>query len=518
MPHIDKRSGAVVIRIVYDGEPEAGKTTNIQQLSRFISLQRKGELKSPGTHGARTEFFDWLDFTGGFVDGRRVQCQLVSVPGQSQLLHRRRYLLETADAVVYVSDSRRETLEASVHSLKTTLSITGQAEGVVPVGVVWQANKQDLPDAIAVADLPQWLQGLDIPVVGSVAETGEGVMQTFILAVRLATDRVRALLLKEDFAALPEQQEGPDMLYQAMLAVEVGFQAEVSLELRQSLPVQIQEQPVTREPAEDCELVSGAVEPQVEKPPRRSVPLYRRNRVPEQWPELPQATEIASGHIWPPVKGRASIVLATTGQLQVPDTVQPWAPADALEWHNASGWVLHTTERWFFETKADAWRALLMLVRQMVTRADNLPDGRTLVVASDGRGWRLWLITPGLPSVVETVMRAVENNSVADLANCVERTVVGLQRLQAAGIVQKMMPAGIWGFADDSHGPLILSIEEPEGSPHPEFRAPLSDFIVLLEGAMREETQLRSWLDTRGSELFSRALEEHGSSHEEFQR
>src|SRR5512140_1419107 len=118
MPHMDARSGDIVIRIVYDGAAEAGKTTNIQRLFDVIPLQRRGTLASPGTTQRRTEFFDWLDFAGGFVDGRRLRCQLVSVPGQSSLLHRRRYLLETADAIVFVADSRPEQVEGNRDCLR----------------------------------------------------------------------------------------------------------------------------------------------------------------------------------------------------------------------------------------------------------------------------------------------------------------------------------------------------------------------------------------------------------------
>ncbi|MBS1124704.1 MAG: gliding motility protein MglA, partial [Deltaproteobacteria bacterium] len=221
MPHIDARSGEVVIRIVYDGAPEAGKTTNVQQLSNLISLQRRGASKSPGTTGERTEFFDWLDFSGGYLDGRRVRCQLVSVPGQSRLLHRRRYLLETADAVVFVADSRVEMFDGAAGNFLATLRIVERVCRGVPVGVIVQANKQDLPGALA-PEMVMAALGATKPVlaIGSAASRGDGVMQTFILAVRLATDRVRTLLLDETLSDLPMASETPDGLHGAMVEIE----------------------------------------------------------------------------------------------------------------------------------------------------------------------------------------------------------------------------------------------------------------------------------------------------------
>ena len=153
MPYIDRRSGEVILRIVYDGAPEAGKTTNVQVLAGLISLQRRGALQSPGTVGLRTEFFDWLDFSGGYLDGRKVRCQLVTVPGQPRLLHRRRYLLETADAIVFVTDSRPDALEEARGSFATTVGLTERVAGKIAAGVLLQANKQDMTGALPPAEV-----------------------------------------------------------------------------------------------------------------------------------------------------------------------------------------------------------------------------------------------------------------------------------------------------------------------------------------------------------------------------
>ncbi|HSD90838.1 MAG TPA: ADP-ribosylation factor-like protein, partial [Kofleriaceae bacterium] len=226
MPHIDARSGEVVIRIVYDGAPEAGKTTNVAKLGTLMSLQRVGAAKKPGTTGDRTEFFDWLDFAGGYLDGRRVRCQLVSVPGQSSLLHRRKYLLEKADAIVFVADSRRGMFDGAIHNFATTVRMVERLAGPVPIGVILQANKQDLPEALSPPDVAKQIGTSSLmPVVGSVASRGDGVMQTFILAVRLATDRVRALLLGDDLAGFEQHSDTPEALFAAMLELEKAMVA-----------------------------------------------------------------------------------------------------------------------------------------------------------------------------------------------------------------------------------------------------------------------------------------------------
>jgi signal recognition particle receptor subunit beta len=192
MPVVDRRTNSVVLRIVYDGPPEAGKTTNLRHLCERLSLSRRGALESPGG-GDRTQFFDWLDVTGGWVGGHRVRCQLVTVPGQIQLARRRRHILDSADVIVLVADSRPRSAPETSAALRSLARGLGNR---ADVPLVLQANKQDL----AGAQLPGQLHaalGLAarVPVIGAEATGGAGVLETFMLAVRLAVDHVRALLV-----------------------------------------------------------------------------------------------------------------------------------------------------------------------------------------------------------------------------------------------------------------------------------------------------------------------------------
>src|SRR5687767_2395674 len=104
MAVIDSTQDALVVRIVYDGPPMAGKTTSLRTLAAKLG----SPLQTPAEIDGRTLYFDWLDYTGGLFEGRRIRCQIVSVPGQASLASRRRALLETADAVVFVSDTTRD--------------------------------------------------------------------------------------------------------------------------------------------------------------------------------------------------------------------------------------------------------------------------------------------------------------------------------------------------------------------------------------------------------------------------
>jgi hypothetical protein len=216
MALVDRRTGSVVLRIVYDGPPQAGKTTNLLRLCARIPARREA-MESHG-RDERTQFFDWLDARGGQGPGHLVRCQLVAVPGQIRLARRRRYLLESADAVVVVADARagREPeARAALRSLRRAL-----AAQPAPAPLILQANKQDLPGALAPEVLRAAL-GLEQEVIAlrAQATAGVGVVETFSAAARLAADSARAAI---EAGALPVGDAAGAAELLAALEVEIA--------------------------------------------------------------------------------------------------------------------------------------------------------------------------------------------------------------------------------------------------------------------------------------------------------
>ncbi|MBX3250862.1 MAG: hypothetical protein KF901_27030 [Myxococcales bacterium] len=127
MAYIDSRTGELVLRVVYDGAPSAGKTTNVRRLHDGLLATRPGALESPGTEGRQTEWFDWRDFFGGYLEGFPLRCEVLTVPGQAQRSRRRAAILTEADCVVLVLDgarpgSHRASLDAPVDPRTSTPS------------------------------------------------------------------------------------------------------------------------------------------------------------------------------------------------------------------------------------------------------------------------------------------------------------------------------------------------------------------------------------------------------------
>src|SRR5262249_45892072 len=148
-------------------------------------------------------YFDWLDYTGGLFEGHRIHCQIVSVPGQSMLAPRRRRLLESADVVIFVGDSTAASIGADRAYLRGLRSVLERIQP--PVGIVFQANKRDNPDAVPIEAVRSMLAELElrVGVVESVATDSSGIRETFVFAVRLALDRVRELMRSGEFLTAP---------------------------------------------------------------------------------------------------------------------------------------------------------------------------------------------------------------------------------------------------------------------------------------------------------------------------
>ena len=177
---------AVVIHIVYDGPPEAGKTTSVRALAKSFGR----EVYTPEEEHGRTVFFDWLEHTGGRFEGAPIHCQIASVPGQTRWLERRLYFVERADTVVFVGDTSAGGWAATLERLRDLRGRLDQRDGP-PVGVVFQANRRDAADAVPLDVVRRSIATERVAIVESVAIDGSGVREAFVLAVRLALDRVR---------------------------------------------------------------------------------------------------------------------------------------------------------------------------------------------------------------------------------------------------------------------------------------------------------------------------------------
>ncbi|MEM7051713.1 MAG: ADP-ribosylation factor-like protein [Acidobacteriota bacterium] len=346
MPKFDPETNSFSLRIAYDGASEAGKTTTLRSLAELLG----GKTETPKEVAGRTTFFDWLEHSGGNFQGKILQCSLVTVPGQRTLLARRRHLLEAADAVVFVVDSSPAGCDAAREPLR---ELRQQIEHLdPPAAFLLQANKRDLPEALPLAEIRSRL-GLEplIGITGTLATTGSGVRATYVLAVRLALERLKVMLQSGALAELNPEDHDPDQLLAELQGLDLS-------DARESL--------LKRDPG------SGV---------RSS-------------PRLPDST-IPVGHLWPPIAGR--VLMAEAEQEEA-----------VLEQHPSGTW-LATSPSWRYRSDAEAAfhnrhsarRRLIDWCRWHAQFQSLLSTQRVLSLAHDEgeQGWRLWQVVRELPAL-----------------------------------------------------------------------------------------------------------------------
>jgi signal recognition particle receptor subunit beta len=181
-------------KVVYYGPAQSGKTTNLEQIHRLTDPAANNRLISLNTAQDRTLFFDLLPFSLGAVSGYDFKVQLYTVPGQVQYNATRRVVLAGADAVVFVADARRSLAkdnQAAFENMKVNLLANRLVPEKVPL--VFQYNKQDLPDVMSAAEMTKALNPWGRPAILAVAAQGKGVIECFVAVVQ---DMLSAIAVK----------------------------------------------------------------------------------------------------------------------------------------------------------------------------------------------------------------------------------------------------------------------------------------------------------------------------------
>jgi signal recognition particle receptor subunit beta len=409
MPFIDSERQLLVVRVVYDGPPMSGKTTTLRSLARRLGSP---EVSSPAEAEGRTTFFDWTEYVGGLYEGRQIRCQIVSVPGQVELRHRRAFLLQSADAVVFVADTRASALPRSLAMLEELVPhCRGQQP---PLGVVFQANKRDDDDALPAPVLRRMLNAISpMVLVETVATDGDGVREAFVLAVRLALDRVRPMLPFADTTDRRPPAAGPDELMDQLLTLErkspspmVNRSAEALSLLAELLP----------------SATAGTEAPTVSS----FVPGSEAEKV-----FVPNLM-MPGGRIWPPVDGRALLhEVNELGLVPVRTAAGDW-------WAAGGGWWVHSTANAIFADHDAARRMLIECARSHCALNHHLSTGRVLILADAGRDrQRIWQLVRVEHSLHDR-LDAAADAALPKLAE--ELRLIAAHLLEARAVLSKINP------------------------------------------------------------------------------
>lgn len=190
MGFINVAERTINAKLVYYGVGVGGKTTSLQQVHGIFCPRNEVKLVSINTEEDSTLLFDFLPINLGNVGGFKIRIQGFTVPGQPKYRQMRKYVLQGADAVVFVVDSQRSRLQENLESLQSMRDNLRGASGTSEdIPVVLQYNKRDLSDILSESELDQQFRfRADISAFPSVATEGHGVFETFVHAAALLVE------------------------------------------------------------------------------------------------------------------------------------------------------------------------------------------------------------------------------------------------------------------------------------------------------------------------------------------
>lgn len=191
MVYIDIQHREVTLKLVYYGPALSGKTTNLQMLHELMLGHTGSELITLDTRDDRTLFFDLLPLQFETEGGFTIRLKLFTVPGQVIHNTTRKIVLQGADGVAFIADSRVSQTRSNNESfanLKQNLKDNGL--DFEDIALVIQFNKRDLEGIRSEAEVDKIAKKGREPVFKAVAIAGQGVRETFRGLAALSWERL----------------------------------------------------------------------------------------------------------------------------------------------------------------------------------------------------------------------------------------------------------------------------------------------------------------------------------------
>jgi signal recognition particle receptor subunit beta len=183
----------LTVKLVYYGPALSGKTTNLLSLHQAAQPGASGRLMTLETRDDRTLFFDLLPLRFRGQGGLSVRLKVFTVPGQVIHAATRRLVVQGADGIAFIADSRVSETDHNTESfldLKHNLKEHGLELQEMPL--IIQFNKRDMPGVRTEAELAELASQGREPVFLAIATSGFGVVESFVGLLHLTMGSLNA--------------------------------------------------------------------------------------------------------------------------------------------------------------------------------------------------------------------------------------------------------------------------------------------------------------------------------------
>ncbi|WP_428266282.1 hypothetical protein [Haliangium sp.] len=401
MAFIDPLSGDVIVRIVYDGPSTAEVAVAVHRLEETISERRRSRPRELADGAAYL-----LQVRGGRIGERRFGCQVISTSRRPELARQRSYLLGLADSIVYTTAARGSEEDGDRDAIAALLGTRGDDPAVY---LTVQVDRDEQPSSPSPESLRTQL-GLSDNVSMFVVDgdRGQGIVGVFTHAVRLAVDSAKGPL---DEGALDAGGPSPSI---------EGLDADLRALPEQPAAVEPAPVPTPDRSAPAVEVIDHVVDRAGEGDDELSVNLSPPQRA-------------STTMTWSSGDGQAVLAALADGSVAQRPEPSPWAPIGAIEgW--TPGWIVHTREDWFAQDSSGGRQVLTTLTGLHQRLGPLVPRDRTIVMGADDGGWRVWLVTPDVPTLRSQLIDAGLSDDERELAAALVRAVTAVRNVRTHGL------------------------------------------------------------------------------------
>lgn len=193
MALVNQAKREINAKIVFFGPGQAGKGTSLRHIFNKLKPEFRGAMKVMSVQGARMLFFDFTPPGDGNVDGYRVRFHLYTVSGPVVDPAAWKMVLKGADGIVVVADSAPQRVEENREAMEQLACyLKGYGQGLATVPAVLHLNKNDLDDALPVAELERQLNPSRLLTFSTSSHSGQGVLQGVMALVKSVIAGLRA--------------------------------------------------------------------------------------------------------------------------------------------------------------------------------------------------------------------------------------------------------------------------------------------------------------------------------------
>ena len=176
MAFTNTKSKEVHCKLLYFGASGAGKLTSLRSIYKLTSLSYSSNTIDSDDRQPR--WFSFLPVSLTHINDFHIKLHLYcanwsKIPKDSHFA-----LLQGIDGIVFVIDSRIESLAANVEALSYLKSLLLSIDkNIYDIPIVLQYNKRDLPDIVDTLTLTRQFNIFNCPEYESVAIRSQGTME-----------------------------------------------------------------------------------------------------------------------------------------------------------------------------------------------------------------------------------------------------------------------------------------------------------------------------------------------------